>query len=79
MLVYSTAQLVIQIKFSLNESHSRVWNPPGQNTGAGSLSLRQGILLTQESNQVSCISGRLFTNWATREGNNNLELLEIIL
>ena len=25
------------------------------------------------------ISGRFFTNWATREGNNNLELLEIIL
>ena len=26
------------------------WNSPGQNTGMGSLSLLQGILLTQESN-----------------------------
>ena len=27
-----------------------LWNSPGQNTGMGSLSLLQGILLTQESN-----------------------------
>ena len=27
------------------------WNSPGQNTGVGSLSLLQGIFLTQESNQ----------------------------
>ena len=26
------------------------WNSPGQNTGVGSLSLLQGIFLTQESN-----------------------------
>ena len=26
------------------------WNPPGQNTGVGSLSLLQQIFLTQESN-----------------------------
>ena len=33
--------------------------PPGKpmNTGVGSLSLLQGIFLTQESNQVSCIAG----------------------
>ena len=27
------------------------WNSPGQNTGVGSLSLLQGIFLTQELNQ----------------------------
>ena len=40
---------------------------PGQNTGVGSLSLFQGIFPTQGSNQVSCIAGRFFTSWATRE------------
>ena len=37
---------------------------PGKpkNTGVGSHSLLQQILLTQESNQVSCIAGRFFTN-----------------
>ena len=83
------------------------WNSPGKNTGVSSLSLLQGIFLTQESNQglphcrwilyqlsyqgsprilewvaylfssrssqprnqtgVSCIAGRFFTSWATRE------------
>ena len=83
------------------------WNSPRQNTGVGSLSLLQGIFLTQGSNPglpqcrqilyqlshrgsprileqvaypfssgsswprnrtgVSCIAGRFFTNWATRE------------
>ena len=33
----------------------------------GSLSLLQRIFPTQESNWVSCIAGRFFTNWATRE------------
>ena len=28
-----------------------LWNSPGQNTGVGSLSLLQGIFLTQESNR----------------------------
>ena len=43
--------------------------PPGKskNTGVGSLSLLQWIFLTQESNWVSCIAGRFFTRWATRE------------
>ena len=35
-----------------------LWNSPGQNTGVGSLSLLQGILLTQESNQ-----GLLHCRW----------------
>ena len=33
-----------------------------KNTGVGSLSLLQGIFPSQESNRVSCIAGRLFTN-----------------
>ena len=33
-----------------------------KDTGVGSLSLLQGIFLTQESNWVSCITDRLFTN-----------------
>ena len=37
-----------------------------KNTGVGSLSLLQQIFLTQESNQVSCIVGRFFTNWVIR-------------
>ena len=40
---------------------------PGKNTGVGSHALFQGIFSTQESNQVSCIAGRFFTIWATRE------------
>ena len=39
------------------------WNSPGQNSGVCSLSLLQGIFQTQ----VSCIAGRFFTGWATRE------------
>ena len=34
-----------------------------KNTGMGSLSLLQQIFLTQESNWVSCIADRFFTNW----------------
>ena len=43
--------------------------PPGKpkNIGVGSLSLLQWIFLTQESTRVSCIAGRFFTSWATRE------------
>ena len=37
-------------------------NSPGQNTGAGSFSLLQGIFPTQ----VSCLASRFFTSWATR-------------
>ena len=42
-------------------------NSPGQNTGVRSLSLLQGIFLTQEATRVSCIAGGFFTNWAIRE------------
>ena len=30
-------------------------------------SLLQGIFLTQDQTQISCIAGRFFTIWATRE------------
>ena len=46
---------------------SSTWNSPGQNTGVGSLSLLQWIFPTLESNRVSCIAGRFFISWATRE------------
>jgi len=42
----------------------------------GSLSLLQGIFPTQGSNQVSCISGGLFTRGATREAPKNIEIKE---
>ena len=40
------------------------WNSPGQNIGVGSLSLLQGI---RDWTQISCIAGRFFTSWATKE------------
>ena len=52
------------------------WNSPGQNTGqntgVGSHPLLQGTFPTQgmepiDRTQVSCIEGRFFTSWATRE------------
>ena len=38
-----------------------------KNTGVGSLSLLQGIFLTQNRNRVSCIAGGFFTSWTTRK------------
>ena len=44
------------------------WNSPGQNTGVGSLSLRQGIFPTQGSKtQVSHITGIFFNVRVTRK------------
>ena len=45
-------------------------NSLGKKTGVGSHSLLQGIFLTQgprDQTQVSCIAGRCFTVWASRE------------
>ena len=39
-----------------------LWNSTGKNTGVGSHSLLQGLF----PDQISCISGRFFTIWATR-------------
>ena len=48
------------------------WNSLGQNTGAGNLSLLQGIFPTWDQTQVSRIAGRFFTSWATREAHNSV-------
>ena len=37
-----------------------------KNTRVGSLSLLQGIFLTQELNRGPCIAGRFFTDWAIK-------------
>ena len=38
------------------------WNSPDQNTGVGSL-----LSQHKDQTQISCIAGRFFTSWATRE------------
>ena len=43
------------------------WDSPGKSTGVGCHFLLQGIFPTQESNLVSCIAGRFFTDRAMRE------------
>ena len=43
------------------------WNSLGKNTGLGCHFFLLGIFQTRGLNQVSCIAGRLFTNWPTRE------------
>ena len=40
---------------------------PGKNTGVGCHFLLQGYSQPRDLNQVSCIAGRFFTIWATRE------------
>ena len=37
------------------------WDSPGKNIGVGCHFLLQEIFLTQGSNRVSCIAGKLFT------------------
>ena len=43
------------------------WDSLGKNTGVGCHLLLQGIFLTQDRTQVSCIAGGFFTDWAIRE------------
>ena len=59
----------IKPRFPTLQEDSLPTEPPRKpkNTGVDSLSLLQGIFLTQESNQVSCITGGFFISWATRE------------
>ena len=45
----SESRSVVSDSLRLHELYSP-WNPPGQNTGMGSLSLLYGIFLTQRSN-----------------------------
>ena len=44
-----------------------LWNSPGQNTGAGSLSLLRWIFPNQELNWSLLHADGFFTNWAIRE------------
>ena len=44
------------------------WDSPGNNTGVGGHFLLQRIFLAQGSNRGLQHSGRLFTDWASREG-----------
>ena len=50
------------------------WNSPGQNTGAGSCSLVQGIFPTQGSNPGLRYCRQIFNLWATREAQNTARL-----
>ena len=43
------------------------WDPPAKNTGAGCHALHQGIFRRSDQTCVSCIAGRFFTIWTTRE------------
>ena len=55
--------------------------PPGkpQNTGVGSLSLSSGSSRPRNQTRVSCISGRFFTSWATREAQFVWETCQILV
>ena len=62
-----------QLSLTLCDSMDSPWNSLGQKTGVGSLSFLQAIFPTQESKtQVSRITGRFFTSWATREAQEYL-------
>ena len=52
--------------------YTSLWNFPGKNTGVGSLSLLQQIFPDEELNQISCIAGGFFTNWAVMEAQHCL-------
>ena len=54
----------IKLRSLTFQADSLLAEPQGKpkNTGVGSLSLLQGIFLTQELNEVSCIAGGFFTN-----------------
>ena len=43
------------------------WNSSGKNTGMGSDSLLRGSSWCRDRTQASCIAGRFFTVWSTRE------------
>ena len=45
----------------------RPWDVPGQNTRVGCHSFSSGSSWLRDWTQISCIAGRCFTIWATRE------------
>ena len=56
-------------RFLTLQADSLLSEPPGKpkNTEVGSLFLLRGIFPTNNQTGVSCIAGRFFTSWATRE------------
>jgi len=51
------------------------WNSPGKNTGVGCHSLFQGTFCPRDQTWDSCIGGRFFTIWATKEAHFRLWLI----
>ena len=51
------------------------WSSLGQNTGRGSLPFSRGSSQPKDWTQVSRITGRFFTSWATRDIFKNLPLI----
>ena len=43
------------------------WSSPGKNTGVVAFPFFRGSSQPRDRTQVSCIAGRFFTSWATRE------------
>ena len=43
------------------------WNSPGQSTGVVAFPFSSGFSQPRDQTQVSCIAGRFFISWATRE------------
>ena len=73
---------VVQLCLTIYDPMDCPWNSLGLNTGVGSLFLLQVIFPPRNETQVSCIAGRFFTSWATREAqeywNGSLSLLQRI-
>ena len=77
LTLMSGAQCVCVIH-SIQFSHSVVskswtvrflspWNSPGKKTGVGCISFSRGSYQHRDGTSVSCIVGKFFTVWATRE------------
>ena len=65
--------LVTQSCLTLCDTMVCPWDSPGKNIGVGGHYLLQGIFPTQKNlTCVSCIPGRFFIIWATREANKKL-------
>ena len=43
------------------------WNSPGKSTGLGCILFSRGASWPRDWTWVSCIAGRFFTNWSTKE------------
>ena len=60
------SHLVVSESLRSHELYSP-WNSPGQNTGVVASLFSWGSSQPRDQTQVSCIAGRFFTRWATRE------------